>query len=507
MGRISRFAIAAGAVLLTVPQIGFAANSECVRVVGPEWAARHTIDPARVNAPGDAMYSWALYEPLAWVDNSFQLTPHLAESWESNEAGTVWTYHLRKGVKFHDGSDFDADDVVYTYRRLIDPEAASPAAAEFSYLSPEMILAVDKHTVRFSLDAPRVELPLLLSSKFALMVPSGATNEQMATVANGTGPFMLDAFKSDAPRATLRANPNYWRAGLPKAKCIELSGIIEPVSRTAAISSGQVDIVLVADPAMLLTLKDDPNVEIIQEPGSEFFVMTMWVDTPPFDDVRVRQALKLVIDREAMVQTALLGYGTPANDNPIIPNSPDAYRSDMIPQDIAKAKQLLAEAGYADGLTVDLNTGAADFLPGNLVMVQAYKEMAAKAGIDVNIVTSPNDSYWDDIWLQRPFVVSYWSPRPPGAAFAIGYRTDAKYNETHWFRSDFDALLDRAGSTVDAGERRKLYQDAQRILAEEGGVIVPMFTSRIAAIRKGCSGHHVHIDINRLQYADMSCDN
>ena len=370
-----------------------------------------------------------------------------------------------------------------------------------------MIEAVDKHTVRFSLDSPKVELPLLLSSKFALIVPSGATTEQIATVANGTGPFMLDAFKPEAPRATLRANPNYWRAGLPKAKCVEISGIIEPVSRTAAISSGQVDIVLVADPAMLLTLKDDPNVEILQAPGSEFFVMTMWVDTPPFDDVRVRQALKLVIDREAMVQTALLGYGTPANDNPIIPSSPDAYRSDIIPQDIEKAKQLLAEAGYADGLTVDLNTGAADFLPGNLVMVQAYKEMAAKAGIDINIVTSPNDSYWDDIWLNRPFVVSYWSPRPPGAAFAIGYRTDAQYNETHWFRSDFDALLDRAGSTVDSGQRRKLYQDAQRILADEGGVIVPMFTSRIAAIRSGCGGHYVHIDINRTQYAEMSCEN
>ena len=507
MRRISAFAIAAGAALLAFTQLGSAANSECVRLVGPEWSARHTIDPAVINAPGDAMYSFALYEPLAWVDNAFQLTPHLAESWESNEAGTVWTYRLRKGVKFHDGSDFDADDVVFTYRRLIDPETASPAAAEFSYLTPEPIEAVDAHTVRFSLSEPKVELPLPLSSKFALMLPSGSTTEQISTVANGTGPFMLDDFSPDAPRATLRANPNYWREGLPKADCVELSGIIEPVSRSAAISSGQVDIVLVADPTMLLTLKDDPNVEIVQAPGSEFFVMTMWIDSPPFDDVRVRQALKLVIDREAMVQTALLGFGTPGNDNPIIPSSPDAYRADTIPQDIEMAKQLLAEAGYADGLTVDLNTGAADFLPGNLVMVQAYKEMAAQAGITDNIVTSPNDSYWDEIWLQRPFVVSYWSPRPPGAAFAIGYRTDAKYNETRWFNADFDALLDRAGATVDAGERRALYQEAQRIIAEEGGVIVPMFTSRIAAIRSGCSGHHTHVDINRIQYAEMSCEN
>jgi len=496
-------AVASTTIMLAAADAG--AADKCVRVLGYEWSSKNTADPARVNNMADTMYAWSLYEPLVWLSQSFEPEPYLAESWETDSTGKVWTFHLRKGVTFHDGSTFDAADVVYTYKRLIDPATASPAQADLSFLEQAKIEAVDASTVRFELAAPDVELPTRLASKFALIVPEGATGEQLATKPVGTGPFKAASVSPDAPRAILERNDAYWQAGKPKAPCLELTAIAEPMSRAAAMLSGQADVMLVADPTTLGQLRDSGTVTLSEALGGTFVVLTMWTDEKPFDDVRVRQALKAVIDRDAMVELALLGQGIAGNDNPIPPSSTFAFSSEAQKPDIQKAKALLAEAGYANGLKVQLHTGASELYPGMLTMVQAYKEMAAQAGIEVEIVTSPSDSYWDEVWLKRPFITSYWSPRPLASAFASGYVCSAKYNETHWCRPEFDALLKQAGETVEEAPRIELYKKAQKILAEEGGVIVPAFTSVTSALRKGCKGYEPHVDVNRMRFADIEC--
>ena len=220
--------------------------------------------------------------------------------------------------------------------------------------------------------------------------------------------------------------------------------------------------------------------------------------------MRLRQALKLVQDRQAIVDLALLGYGIPMNDNPIRPTSPNAYRSDPIPQDIEKAKMLLAEAGYPDGIALDLYTGATDLYPGLNAMVQAYKEMASAAGITINIVTSPSASYYDEISLVKPFGASYWFYRPPALVFPF-YLTSSSWPETHWYRDDFDALIARAFGTVDPDARRELYKDAQRMLAEEGGLMTPAFSAVVAAVRKGCH-YQPQVDLNRFDFAKIYCE-
>lgn len=505
MSRYRRLLVAAGAAaacaMANAP--GVMAADGCARVLGFEWSATNTADPAKINNVADAMYSWAMYEPLVWLDNGFEPQPYLAESWEPNEDGTVWTFHLRQGVTFHDGSAFDANDVIYTYKRLIDPATASPASAELAFLADATMEAVDDHTVRFTLANPDVELPIRLSSKFALIVPEGG--EQLATKPVGTGPFKTDAVTPEAPRAVLQANTSYWQEGSPKSSCLELTAITEPVSRAAAMLSEQADLLLVVDPTTIEQLRGSGKVDLAEAKGGTFIVFTMQVDVPPFDDVRIRQAMKAVMDRQAMVELGLLGLGVPGNDNPIPPTSPAAFMSEVPGPDIEKAKQLLAEAGHADGLKVQLHTGATELYPGMLTMVQAYKEQAAQAGIDIELVTSPADSYWDEIWLKQPFVTSYWSPRPPASAFATGYTCAAQYNETHWCREDFEALLKQASETVDAGARADLYKKAQQVLAEEGGVIVPAFTSLVSGLRKGCTGYEPHVDINRMRFADLAC--
>lgn len=503
MGRQLTLAIASLAVCIGLGNSQANASEACVRITAAEWAGENmSIDPAVNLNQSDYVHVNSIYEPLVWIDEKFQPQPFLATSWESNDDSTIWTFHLREGVKFHDGSGFDAGDVVHTYRRVLDPNGGV-AANELTFVKPEGVTAKDEYTVEFKLETPVVELPTLIGNKFAYISAEGSTAESLARHGNGTGPFMLREFSPGGPKTVLERNPNYWQSGLPKAPCLEFSGITEALPRAEAVKAGDVDVALVVDPATIPNLQTSPTVKLAQAEGGTFLNLSMWVDTPPFDDARIRAAMKLVIDRQAIVDTALLGFGIAGNDSPIPPNSPDTYRTDTIPRDVEKAKALLAEAGHSDGLAVDLYT--ADHWPGVAAMVQAYQQMAAEAGIKVNIINTPASSYWDVIWLKKPFITSYWSPRATSAMLSTVFRKNAKYNETHWYRDDFDALLDKADATRDPQERRRLYQEAQRMLADEGGMIIPAFTSIVSALRSQCSGYKPHPDQNRYDFKQVAC--
>ncbi len=314
-------------------------------------------------------------------------------------------------------------------------------------LDPGKIEAVDDHTVRFTTKSPTVELPILLSSKYTAIVPDGIDRDKMQKKPVGTGPYMVDEFVP-GPKFVAKRNPQYWRTGLPKAPCIELTGITESVARIAALQSGQADLLNFLEPSATATLTTDPNVKVMKSPGGSVMTLSMWVDTPPFDKLQVRQAMKMVVDRQKMVDTALLGNGAAGNDNPVAPSSPDAYRTDIIPRDVEKAKQLLKEAGYPDGLRVDLYTS--DSIAAMVPVAQLYQQMAADAGIKVNIIMSPANSYWNEIWLKRPFITSTWGGRPTAEALSIAYLSKAQFPETHWYRQDYDDLIAKANGTVDA---------------------------------------------------------
>jgi len=504
MARRGVQALIGGAVLTALSNsAALAQDDKCLRVVGTDWASeQQSVDPLINNNVADLMRLTTIYEKLVELDNGYQPIPVLAESWESNPEGSVWTFHLRKGVKWHDGRDFTAKDVVWTFKRVLDPALDSGAAATLSMLDPAKIEAVDEHTVRFTTKSPTVELPIMLSNKYTAIVPDGMNRDQMQKKPVGTGPYMVDAFVT-GPNFVAKRNPSYWKAGLPKAPCIELSGITESVARAAALQSGQADLLIFLEPSATATLAADPNVTILKSPGGSVMTLSMWVDTPPFDKLQVRQAMKLVVDRQKMVDAALLGNGAPGNDNPVAPTSPDAYRTDIIPRDVAKAKQLLAEAGYPNGLSVDLYTS--DSISTMVPIAQLYQQMAADAGIKVNLIMSPADSYWNEIWLKRPFITSNWGGRPTAEGLSIAYLSKAQFPETHWYRADYDDLISKANGTVDAEARRKLFQQAQRLLSDEGGVIVPAFASVVAAMRSGCSGYEPNNNVNNNDFSAFTC--
>jgi len=505
MAKLKRGLALAMLVMAGFAPLSGAQAAKCPVLIGPDWSGETlSPDPARLLSISDVYHARMVYEPLVAADAAMQPIPWLAESWTANDKATEWTFKVRQGVKFHDGSPLTADDVVYTFRRLLDPETKSPAASELGAIKPEAFQAVDPATVKVTLDTPIAELPSILATKHGMVVKKGASSDDIRFRPNGTGPFTLKELKLGDLKTTFARNPNYWRSGLPKSECLVVTAITEPISRVAALKSGEADLVLVVDPATIATLKEDPTITLTKAPGGSAITMGMFMDVPPFDNPKVREAMKLVIDRQAIVDTALLGFGVPGNDNPILPTSPDAYRSDIIKRDVAKAKRLLAEAGHPDGISVDLH--AADLMPGTMAMVQAYQQMASEAGIKVNIINEPAGEYWDTIWLKQPFAVSNWGMRTTPAALSVAYRKKSPWNETHFFSDKYDGLLDKAATTLDPEARRKLYQEAQRLISEEGGVIIPMFANIVAAIRKGCTGYTPASDHNRPDFTEIVCE-
>ena len=335
-----------------------ASAQECVKVIGTEPGLPNiTMDPAFVNVSDDSYQQNAVYNRMVNLDASFQPIPELAKSRSVSEDGLTWTFNLESGVTFHDGRPMTSKDVVFSFRRLLDPEVGSPATAVLDFLDPEGITAVDDLTVQFKTATVVADLPTVLAIKYGMVVPEGSTKEELKQKSMGTGPFIQDVYSPTETRRVFQRNDNYWRKGLPKAECLELSVITEEVTRLAAIKSGAADLIMQAGAANAGVLAGDPTLKLKKSAPGTYVTLSMWVDTPPFDNVKVRQALKAVIDRQLLVDTIILGNGVPGNDNPVPPTSPAAYMKETKPQDIEGAKKLLSEAGYPDGLTVDLNTG------------------------------------------------------------------------------------------------------------------------------------------------------
>jgi peptide/nickel transport system substrate-binding protein len=482
-----------------------AAATKCVKYAGVETSGnKNSMDPAQQPSSQSSLNVNASYDRLTTEDDNWKVLPQLATSWKSNAAGTVWTFQLRKGVKFWDGKPLTSADVVYTFRRVLDPKTGSEGLSQMSFLKRSGITADGPYRVKFTTAKPVAELPLLITNKNTFIVQNGATAATLRTKGAGSGPFIPVDFKPAKQVQTFKRNPNYWQKGLPKAPCLQLYVIQEPNSMLAALQTGQVDFSQQVAYEVVPALKSDPRVKLTATAASTSMTMPMWTDTAPFDKVEVRQALKMVVDREQIVQNALLGYGVVGDDNPVPPSSPDAWRKTVPGPDVPGAMKLLESVGYnaSNPLKVDIYT--ADMIPGIVNMVQLYKQQAAKAGIQVNVITGPASEYWDNVWLKQPFQVSAWSARPAGLALSIAYLGNAPYPESHWKVPAFDALIQKANTTVNPAARSAVYKQAGKMLTEQGGEIIPVFQKVVTATRSNCSGYvpsiqFVQFDLTKLQ--------
>ena len=505
-GAISRRLLLAGtAVLAATPRVFAAAATKTLRLAtGEADGVKGTLDPAFGNNDNDAARASLVFERLVVPDPGFAPQPQLALTWTPDATGQIWTFALRPGVAFQDGTPFTASDVVYTYRRLVDPKLGSPAAAILSQVDPDGIRAVDDHTVEFKLRSPSVEFPLLIANRFTYVVKAGQTSEQLRTAGIGTGPFKVDHFVPGEEPSVYARNEHYWQPGKPKVDRVELRGIAEDSSRVAALLANQVDIVLELPVRSLQRLEGNKDVTIQSARTNAWFGLAAFSDVPPFDDVRVRQALKLVVNRDQYLKAVVGGHGTVANDTPVAPwqnyGLPDAPK----PPDIAGAKKLLADAGHPNGIDIELYTSAAD--SGLLEVAALFQAQAAPAGIRVTINKAPAADYWSNIWLKKPFVVTSWNARAADEALALPFLSTGEWNETHWRNKEFDGLIFEARRTLDDAKRSALYQQAQHLLQQDGGAIILLYADTVGASRVNVRGYRIHPQKINHDFSDVSID-
>lgn len=445
-----------------------------------------SFDPNFTPAIPDAIVQAALYDGLVWNDVKLQPQPALATAWETSADQLNWTFHLRKGVTFHHGKPFTAQDVVHTFERILGPDFGSPVQNTFKFVNKAE--AVDDYTVRFTLKSPNVDFPILLGDpiNMALIFPHDRPAEELKTKPVGTGPFRLKEFVP-SESVTLVRNETYWRSGQPYLDEVKYIHMPELPTQVAALTSGTVDVAWQLLTENVASLAGNADV-VVEEVNSGFYQpLIMRLEQKPFTDVRVRQAFKYAADRPGMVQAVLQGKGVIGNDQPLPPSHPFAAELAPYPHDVAKAKALLAEAGYPNGLELTLYTS--DLRPGMVASAIAFQEMAKAAGITLNIEKVAGNNYWSDHWMKSPLVVSNWSVFPSAdTIFSLVYHSAGPWNESNLKNADLDQLIEAGRGEPDPAKRKEIYAKAQKIIQEEGGTIVPYFRSSFYARRANVQG-------------------
>jgi peptide/nickel transport system substrate-binding protein len=454
-----------------------------------------------------AQFSWVsasnqmrqVAEYLTYTDRENITHPYLLESYTPSADLKTWTLNLRKGLKHNNGDEFNADDVVFTMGEWFKEEVGSSIAGLMSYMDATGIEKVDDYTVRLNLNAAEIGVPEHLFHYPALMLNSRTFEGDFLKAPHGTGPYTLDTY-TEGERALLKARKDYWMKApdgqpLPYLDEMEFIDMGDDTSAwMAAIKGGQVDYLDVSDnvsPDFYNGLKDDPNVQVDSMPTGLCRVMRMRVDLDPWTDNKVRQALKLCQNREKIVNLAYFGQAVQGGDFHVYPNHPEYCEKPMPAYDPEKAKALLAEAGYPDGLDINLAVGSG--WPDIVSYAQILKEDAAPAGFRVNVNSMPNSQYWEQ-WTEVDLGVTPWTHRPLGTMILnLAYTADAEgkpvaWNESRWVDEEFSKLLVEANGTLDVDKRREIMCKLEQIQIDRGSVGIAWWMNIWTIYRKNVHG-------------------
>ncbi|WP_427017038.1 ABC transporter substrate-binding protein [Pseudarthrobacter sp. P1] len=443
-------------------------------------SAKDSLDAHSPVTHPDQARAIQLYDTLASFDNEHKIQMSLADSITPSADATVWTVHLRAGLKFSDGKPITADDVVFTFKRITDPNSPTGGSASLATLKGDELKATDAQTAVFTFSSPFATFPDIAAQYASGIVPVGYDPKKPVS----SGPFMLESF-TPGQQSVFVKNPNYWRPGQPYLDKVTIIDFPDDTARVNALLGGQVDAIDQLPLGQVNVVKANPAMKVLESSTGSWLPFTMRVDQEPFNDPKVREAFRLIVDRQQMVDQVLGGHGTVGNDMyaPLDACYPSgvAQRS----QDIAKAKALLAEAGKSN-LHVDLVTSSV--AAGLVEAAQVFAEQAKAAGVTVNVKKVDPGEFYGDQYLKWTFAQDFWFTRDYLSQSATSGFADSSYNETHWDDKAWSELVTKAQATTDQTARCELIKAAQQIEFDSGGYIIWGFPNSVDAYSSSVNG-------------------
>ena len=426
-----------------------------------------TLDPISAITNVDFSRIDNLYEPLIGLTPDAKPVYVLAEEVTPNAKATEWTIRVKQGITFHNGKTLTADDVIYTFQQILNPKTPGSAAAGLASVDAKGMTKLDAYTARIPCSTPFATLAEALAIPgYSDIIPVGW---DLAAPA-GTGPFKVKSF-SPGTQSTFVRYDGYWQSGLPYLDEIVITDYSDQTSQVNALLAGQVDVVNLLSADVISEVQGEGK-NILLSTGGGWNPFTMRVDTGTFSDVRIRQAMRLVVDRQQILDLVFGGFGTVGNDLFGIWAPEYDHSLPQRHQDIDQARSLLKAAG-AEDLHVTLVTS--DIAQGTVLAAQVFAQQASQAGVTVNVEDVTVDEFYGTNYLKWQFAQDYWFYNFYLPQVSLATLPTASFNETHWDNSRYNSLYAQAIATTDTSLSIELAHEMQQIEYNEGGYIIPFF--------------------------------
>jgi peptide/nickel transport system substrate-binding protein len=438
-----------------------------------------TLSPLNALNNADWARIYNLYDELVSFDSALVPQFRLAEDITSNADATVWTIRLRSGITFHNGKDLTADDVIYTFQQITNPKAPGAGAGGLQAIDVAHMKKLDKLTVRVPYKTPFSTFVETLPTYNYHVIPVGFDPKHPV----GTGPFKYQSF-TPGEQSVFGRNPDYWVRGLPYADSLSVTDYQDETSLVNALLGGSANVIAPLSADVLGALQAGGATVSIY-PTAEFLPFVMRTDQAPLNDVRVRQAMRLIVDRPEMLRLLFGGHGSVGND---VFAPADAAYDRSIPQreqDLEQARSLLKQAGR-EGMSIQLTTS--DIAQGTIRAAEIFAQQASGASVTVNLRQVTSTEFFGSSWLHWLFSQDYWTYDPYYPQVGIATVPTGPFNETHFDNPRYNKLYAEGIATTDVAKRTEIAHEMQMIDYTEGGYIIPFFPPGIDAYAKGVHG-------------------